>query len=323
MAAITDPLPSTIAAEVKALRTTLDVSIPPKRLDQNLLIGTWNLREFGGLTEKWKAAASDTPKRDLHALVCIAEILSRFDVVAVQEVTGKLKALRHMLKYLGPDWNFILTDVTRGAAGNDERLAFLFDTRRVSLSGLACELVLPRDALIKDGAGERQFVRTPYAVSFRSGSRTFILVTLHVIWGDNAAARAPELAAIAKWLANWASDMNAYDHNLICLGDFNIDRVGDPLYQAFTSTGLFTPPELNAVPRTIFYTPGKPETQKHYDQVAWFRDPASSVPVLAMSHVTAGTFDFVPHEMTGLGLTKQQLSFRISDHLPLWAEFLL
>ena len=27
----------------------------------------------------------DSPKRDLHSLLCIAEIVSRFDVVAVQE----------------------------------------------------------------------------------------------------------------------------------------------------------------------------------------------------------------------------------------------
>ena len=45
-----------------------------------------------------------------------------------------------------------------------------------------------------------------------------------------------ELTAIANWLADWAGDINAYDHNLIALGDFNIDRVGDPLYDAFTST---------------------------------------------------------------------------------------
>ena len=77
---------------------------PPKALDRNLLIATWNLRAFGGLTEKWQAAQNDSPKRDLHALRCIAEIVSRFDVVAVQEVRANLKALRHLLKALGPNW---------------------------------------------------------------------------------------------------------------------------------------------------------------------------------------------------------------------------
>ena len=55
----------------------------------------------------------------------------------MQEVRGNLRALRYLLKLLGEDWGFILTDVTKGSQGNDERLAFLFDTGRVKPSGLA------------------------------------------------------------------------------------------------------------------------------------------------------------------------------------------
>ena len=67
-------------------------------------------------------------------LLRISEIVSRFDIIAIQEVKGNLRALRHMLKYLNridDVWSFILTDKTRGDAGNNERLAFVFDTRRV------------------------------------------------------------------------------------------------------------------------------------------------------------------------------------------------
>src|SRR5690606_41403544 len=89
-------------------------------------------------------------------------------------------AFRHTLKLLGPHWSFILTDVCKGSEGNDERLAFLFDTRKVKLSGLACELVVPNEQVekIKEGAFNRQFARTPYAVSFKVANKTFILVTL-------------------------------------------------------------------------------------------------------------------------------------------------
>jgi hypothetical protein len=48
--------------------------------------------------------SSRTPKRDLHSLLSIAEIVSRFDVVALQEAKDNLKALRHLLKVLGPNW---------------------------------------------------------------------------------------------------------------------------------------------------------------------------------------------------------------------------
>jgi hypothetical protein len=74
---------------------------PSKQLDRNLLLGTWNLRSFGDLTEKWRSEEEDSPKRDLFDVRCIAEIVSRFDVVAIQEARGDLSALRAMLLALG------------------------------------------------------------------------------------------------------------------------------------------------------------------------------------------------------------------------------
>ena len=65
-------------------------------------------------------------------------------MVAVQEPKYDLEALRHLIHALGPDWGLSFTDVTEGAPGNAECIAFLFDTRRVQLSGLACEIVVPR-----------------------------------------------------------------------------------------------------------------------------------------------------------------------------------
>ena len=249
-----EPMPDEVRAEVLGLRTALRASLPAKSLDRNLVIGTWNIRAFGDLEDAWTAGPKAKVKRDRRALALITEIVSHFDVVAVQEVKGNLRALRHMMKALGQDWSFILTDVTRGHAGNDERLAFVFDTRRVRLSGLAGELVLSDEDIAQAGAGElaRQFARTPYAVSFISGGRTFILVTLHVLWGKVPKDRLPELRGIARWARDWAAEIASWGQNLIVLGDFNIDRAGDDAFKAFTDTGLHPPPELNEVPRTVF-----------------------------------------------------------------------
>lgn len=242
MPTILDTPPTEVQQEIDELKKDLDLILPRKELDRNLLIATWNIREFGGLTEEWNGD-EHTPKRDLHSILLIAEIVKRFDIVAIQEVTGKLKALRHMLKVLGEHWSFILTDVSKGSSGNDERLAYLYDTRKVQLSGLACELVTPNQDVegIEEGAFNRQFSRTPYAVSFRSGSKTCILITAHVLYGENAEDRKPELLAIAEWLKEWSDDMNAFDQSLILLGDFNIDRAGDPRYEAFVSTVFIYP----------------------------------------------------------------------------------
>src|SRR5919202_1705418 len=187
--------PAKVVKEGQRLAAGLDDVIPAKHVDRNLLIGTWNIRAFGDLADTWTGAGDGTVKRDLRALAHIGEVVSRFDVVAIQEVKGNLRALRYLMKTLGPDWGFILTDTNRGEAGNDERLAFVFDLRRVKPSGLACELVLSDEDVGVAGAAKmvEQFARTPYAVSFFSGNQTFLLVTLHVKWGKVPSDRLPEL----------------------------------------------------------------------------------------------------------------------------------
>jgi endonuclease/exonuclease/phosphatase family metal-dependent hydrolase len=273
------------------------------------------------LTRKWTASPDDSPKRDHRALWAITEIVSRFDVVAIQEMKGDLRALRTMMKTLGADWKFLMTDVTRGDAGNNERMGFVFDSTRVNLSGLAGEVVLPEEELksVKPDAMKRQFARTPYAVSFLAGSETFVMVTLHVDYGTSAAGRIPELKAIAAWLDDWAQQADDFGQNLIALGDFNIDRRDDPLWKAFTSSGLTVPAELQGAKRSIFAKDNDPNLEKYYDQIAWFTSGARRK--LNMAYVTAGFFDFVPFIYTETGFTKQTLQHRLSDHYPLWAEF--
>ena len=135
--------PPAIQNDLDGLDTALDESVPKRTLDENLLIATWNIKAYGGLTEEWVAAPDDSPKRDLQSIRVIAEILRRFDVIAVQEIYGDLKALRHTLKALGDDWGLVLSDATRGPKGRNERLGFLFDRRKIQLSGLAGEVVVP------------------------------------------------------------------------------------------------------------------------------------------------------------------------------------
>lgn len=321
MPKITDAPPAYVTAELDALRIALDDAIP-SRTGENILVATWNIRSFGNLTRKWKSQPGDSPTRDLHSALAIARILERFDVIAVQEVKANLRALRDVLKVLGPDWSFALTDVTRGDPGNSERLAYLFNTARVQLSGLACELVVPEDIespfASTANAFQRQFVRTPYAVSFRAGKDTFVLVTLHVIYGDRGSDRRRELEAIAKWLREWAERTEDYGQNLICLGDFNIDREGDEQYMAFTSTGLKPAEDHKNLPRTVFDKPETEELENFYDQVAWF-ETIRGKPYLTMQYRTGGNFDF--RGILKRDLSIRSMSYRISDHFPLWVEF--
>jgi len=316
--------PAHILAELDALRNSLSDAIPSKQNGQNLLIATWNIRSFGSLTRKWTAQSNDSPKRDLRGLRAICEIVSRFDVVAIQEVVGNLRALRDMMHFLGDNWSFLMTDITLGDAGNNERMAFVFDTRRVQPSGLACEIVVPPEWLgeIGEDALKEQFARTPYAVSFKAGTTTFILVSLHINYGDDSTGRIPELKSIARWMSEWAGRSNRWHHNLLTLGDFNIDRKDDDLWKAFTSTGLTVPADLHSVPRTIFADPDNPTLDKYYDQIAWFQTGSGSRK-LSMDYIQGGGFDFLPYLYSDTTLTKNSISYRISDHYPLWSEFAL
>jgi hypothetical protein len=81
---ITNP-PASVRSELAKFAKEIDKVVPPKRPGRNLLIGTWNLRAFGGLTKRWDSRPDDSPKRNLRDVRLIAEVVSRFHVVAVQE----------------------------------------------------------------------------------------------------------------------------------------------------------------------------------------------------------------------------------------------
>ncbi|HSN37948.1 MAG TPA: hypothetical protein VLT34_16500 [Arthrobacter sp.] len=59
-------------------------AVVPARTASNLLVGTWNIRALGGLPAKWLAGPKDPPKRNWHAIVCLATVIARFDAVTVQ-----------------------------------------------------------------------------------------------------------------------------------------------------------------------------------------------------------------------------------------------
>jgi len=322
VAAVDSP-PPRVASQLRALRTALDNDPDlPARDAAHLLIGTWNVRAFGGLTAKWDSASGDSPKRNLTDVCCLAEIVRRFDVCAIQETRGDLTAMLTLLRRLGPTWGVILTDAGLGDAANNERLAYVFDRDRVRPSGLAGELVIDAATFGTEAVPLRaQFARPPFMVSFEAGPTSapvgFTLISLHVDYGKAPAQRTPEIQTFATWLKQQAGDREDFNSNLIALGDFNIDRWDDPNGQAFVSAGLTPPAELLDQPRSIFDTP----TDAHfYDQIAWFT--AGTHERLTLRYTKqAGRIEWTTLILTDLGNVAK--SWRISDHYPLYAQFAL
>lgn len=314
---LVDQMPADVRAEVDGLRSVVR-QVVTRRTPDNLLIGSWNLRAFGGVSDTWEARDSDTPKRDWRAVALIASIARAFDVIAVQELKRNPEALFALLDALGPEWRAITSDVSEGVPGNDERLGFVYNSTRVQPGGLVGEVVLPSQ--IQDAG--RQFVRTPYAASFVRNRVEFTLTTVHILWGEAAKDRRPELQAFATWMREWADRKDDWNSNLLVLGDFNVDRNDSDLFTDLMATGLWPPTKLNAVPRTIF---DNDRTHHFYDQIAWFADLDPEAPTTYLNGLTyndrAGHVDFVPHAFTER--TTNELSWRISDHYPLWVEFIV
>jgi len=59
---------------------------------------------------------------------------------------------------------------------------------------------------------------------------------------------------------------------------------------------------------------------KFYDQIAWFTADEGR-PALSLDYRESGAFDFQEVALPRRGLSRRSLSWRVSDHYPLWAAF--
>ncbi|WP_081159774.1 endonuclease/exonuclease/phosphatase family protein [Ensifer aridi] len=135
-------------AGLRRLRTALAEHFP-RESDRmtTVRIGTWNIREFGNTTHGGRDS--------YEPLYYMAEIISNFDIAAIQEVRDDMREFLQLRQILGPDWDYIATDVTDHGAGNSERMVFLFNRNRVRFRNIAGELTLPDGKKVLASFGER------------------------------------------------------------------------------------------------------------------------------------------------------------------------
>lgn len=321
-----------IATGLLRLKDGLEAAgIPDRSVTNNLLLATWNIREFG---------PSKYGVRGVEPVHYIAEIIDRFDLVAVQEVRDDLTVLNKLLRLLGGWWKVLLTDVTEGTAGNRERMAYLYDSRKIEFGGLAGEIVLPPVRKGGETLAADQLARTPYLVGLRAGWLRFTLCTTHVLYGDDVKddpRRVREIRELARFLAERATDKHAWARNMILLGDFNIFAPGDVTMKAILDAGFIVPTQLTKLPSNV-------PQNKHYDQIAFIAPDVQDS--LALSR--AGVFNFFPfvyrdadeslyagamgdaYLKTRTGKVRSGgektkyyrdwRTFQMSDHLPMWIE---
>ena len=262
-------------SSLQRLRGKLTRDIPPRDIEDTLLLATWNLRDFD--SNKFGHGP-----RVPEAFHYIAEVISRFDIVAIQEVNDDLRPFKHVMSLLGPWWDYITTDLTAGRGGNNERGTIVYDRRKVRFDNIAGEIVLPDNLLID---GSRQFARTPYIVSFKAGWFNFSLCTVHLYYGSSSGEalerRIEEIKTIADFLADRAK---RDDSNLILLGDFNIVSPEHRTMQALLESGFHVPTHLQQ--------PTNAMRNKFYDQIA-FRVREEELELAKyQNHNSSGVFEF-------------------------------
>jgi endonuclease/exonuclease/phosphatase family metal-dependent hydrolase len=281
------------AERLLAMRKSL-LPVRQRKSDASLLLATWNIRDFD--SNKFKFGP-----RLPESLFYIAEIISCFDLVAVQEVNRDLSALEKVMRILGREWDYIVTDATEGPSGNEERMAFVYNTEKVLFRKVAGEIVLPDGQLIvsrkkmkkaakkpgeasataaeTEGAiragqqeAKQQFARTPFLVAFQSGWFKFSLCTVHIFYGSDTGEalqrRIAEIKALVKFFANRQDRESKEEEashrlpeNYILLGDFNVISPKHETMAALVSQGFKVPEEIDG-------TKVRTEGDHFYDQIA-------------------------------------------------------
>jgi endonuclease/exonuclease/phosphatase family metal-dependent hydrolase len=304
-----------LSSQIDALRRYRDTkpgrAIPAKAADR-LLVATWNVANLG------------VQERREKDYLLIAEIVSWFDLVAMQEVNNDLSGLRAIHRHLPRSFRLLFSDT----AGNEERMAFIYDSDKVTLLEEVGEVAIPPSD-INDirlpGITQafEGFDRNPYLAGFSSDSFVYVLVNVHLYFGSESAIsmnrRRLETYAVARWADLRRQSPYAYSRDIIALGDFNLPKAepGDPIFEALTRRGLHLPEHSTQIGSTI-------ETDSHYDQVAFF-------PGETQQEFTGnlGVFDFDGALFRTLWEARTPREFfayvryYVSDHRPLWAEFRL
>ena len=302
-----------LATEVQALRTYFADdprrAIPAKR-PGHVLLATWNIANLG----------IQQRRDDDHRL--LAEIISWFDVVAVQEVHTNLAGLMGIAAHLPSRYRWLYSDT----GGNDERLAFVYDGDKLTLSDEIGEVApTPNDykTITLPGVTTQfnGFDRTPYLATFNVGDFMFSLVTAHLFYGsessDDIERRSLEAAAVAWWTDRRHRNKYAPTKDVLALGDLNLPKLdpSDPIFRALTRKGL-RPPEHSTIIGSNL------NSDMHYDQIMFF--PGDTA---ANFTGAGGVVDFDGAVFRDLwdpanpARFQSYVRYYLSDHRPYWAEF--
>ncbi len=232
-------------AGIRAIRAQKERDLPQRTLKNTLLLATWNIRDFGNEDKRAEGGLNQPGPRLEESYYYIAEVMS----AELGRKVSPTEALDHLMRILGPSWEYMTTDVAPGKAGNEERMTFIYDKSKVRFKHVAGQIVTDT---------QRQLVRPPYYAAFQSGWFKFSLCTVHILYGDyrDTTTRIEEIDEIA---GNLAERVERTGENIVLLGDFNILSRTDATFKPLHDHGWTVPLDhLSDIPET-----------KAYDQIAF------------------------------------------------------
>ncbi len=309
--------------EIKHLDAHFKLRGVPRKSAGKTLVASWNIANLGD-------AGQVRSQDDLRLM---AHILKRFDVVAIQEVKDNLSDFSEIMSYLGRHYEAVFTD----PAGNNERMAFVYDSNRVQTRELFAELALvdrTRKSIRVQFKGKtlnfKGFNRNPFMVSFeahRPGRKRpfgFTLVNVHIYYGAKSGRklrnRLLEIMALSSWAQKRSRAKTIYDDDVILLGDMNLPSLkkDDSIFKTLKRRGLYLTEYSTNVSRKGTNLGG----DRPYDQIAFF-------PKRTKHEYTGetGVFDFdfalFPYLYSRKNIEKFRayMKYHISDHRLLWAAF--
>ncbi len=324
-----------ILENLENLRDKMKSQVPVRTNRSTLLLCTWNIREF-----------SDAGNRCEEAFWYIGEIISFFDLVAVQEIGNNLSALQKIMTVLGYKYDYIVTD-TPNAEGGNERMAFIFNSGKVKFKNIAGEVSLNSKEETEFNLPEG-FARPPFIVAFQASWFKFYLCNVHIYYGNSKKnedgikdndRRRREIRALARKLNKRAVQEDA---TYILMGDFNIEKKNDIYYTALVgdeneTTGFFIHPKKDDLFTNAI-------GNKQFDQIAFnIKNITSSYLDIDVTNdnVKMGVvnfYDTVFQDMDYYKTVAQKMyevekkvfpaswdfetwrTFQMSDHLPFWIE---
>lgn len=244
-------------------------------------VSSWNLQNFG----KTKTEAE---------INFIANTLSEFDVVAIQEVVaGKggsqaVARLADELNRKGAKWDYVVSDPTKSTPYATERYAYLWKTSRVK----------PLKSWLEQNY-VHQIDREPFLMDFNFEGEAFTLVNFHAI----PKKKQPETEIkYFKFLPEHYSE-----RNLIFLGDFNIPQ-DHTVFNPLKKMG-FLPVFKNQKTTMKMECVAGECLASEYDNIFYNSDKVEII--------SSGVLLFYK------AYPDMKVARRISDHIPVWAEFRL